>query len=157
MADLAALKGATIAFDLDGTLVESAPDLVATLNVILGQEGLSPLPLVEARDFIGRGAAWLLKRGFSAAGSEIPEDRAEALLQRFLVHYDAHIADESYAFPGCIEALTALKAAGARLVVCTNKLTGLSENLLGALDMTRFFDAVVGARGSRPSSPTRLT
>jgi phosphoglycolate phosphatase len=145
VADLAALKGATIAFDLDGTLVESAPDLVGTLNVILGEEGLSPLPLAEARDFIGRGAAWLLKRGFSAAGAEIHPEHAEPLLQRFLAHYNAHIADESYAYPGCIEALTVLKDAGARLVVCTNKLTGLSENLLGQLGMTAYFDAIVGA------------
>jgi phosphoglycolate phosphatase len=145
VADLAALKGATIAFDLDGTLVESAPDLVGTLNVILGEEGLSPLPLAEARDFIGRGAGWLLKRGFAAAGAEITEDRAGALLQRFLAHYNAHIADGSYAYPGCIEALGVLKHAGARLVVCTNKLTGLSENLLGQLGMTAYFDAIVGA------------
>ena len=145
MTDLAALNGATIAFDLDGTLVDSAPDLIATLNALLRAEGYAPLPYEQGRAFIGRGARWLLQRGLAAAGAPEPAARAGALFDTFLDHYRAHIADESRPFPGIIEALQVLRTAGARLVVCTNKLTDLSVCLLDALDMTSLFDGVVGA------------
>jgi phosphoglycolate phosphatase len=154
LTDLAALSGATIAFDLDGTLVDSAPDLVGTLNMLLAQEGIAPLPLDEARPFIGHGAKRLIERGFAAQGAEIPAGPAmDDLFQRFLVRYNAHIADESRPYPGVVEALTELKAAGARLCVCTNKLTGLSNNVLAALDLARFFDAVVGADAAPAAKP----
>lgn len=141
----AALSGAAIAFDLDGTLVDTAHDLVGTLNWLLAAEGLAPLGLDEARPFIGRGARWLIERGFQAADASLTPAQVQPLFDRFLTHYEAHIADESRPFPGCIEALEALKAQGAKLVVCTNKLSGLSVRLLDALDMTRLFDAVIGA------------
>lgn len=144
-ADLTALSGATIAFDLDGTLVETAPDLIGTLNRLLAQEGLASLPLAEARPFIGRGARWMIERGFAAAGAPLPEARVPDLFDRFIEDYAAHIADESRPFPGLIAALETLKGAGAKLAVCTNKRTSLSTALLDALDMTRLFDAVVGA------------
>ena len=139
------LAGAVIAFDLDGTLVDTAHDLVGTLNWLLAAEGLAPLPLNEARPFIGKGARWLIERGFQAAGAPLAAGDIQPLFDHFLVRYEAHIADEGRPFPGCIAALEALKAKGATLVVCTNKLTGLSTRLLDALDMTRLFAAVVGA------------
>jgi phosphoglycolate phosphatase len=146
MADTAAaLTGATIAFDLDGTLVDTAPDLIGTLNVLLAEEGLTPLPLAEARPFIGRGAKWMIERGFQAAGAPIDPPTATRLFDRFLGYYLEHIADESRPFPGVETALDALKARGARLCVCTNKRTDLSRALLDALDLSRRFDAIVGA------------
>jgi phosphoglycolate phosphatase len=151
--DLAMLKGAVIAFDLDGTLVDTAPDLVGALNVLLAEEGLAPLSLDQARPFIGRGARWLIERGFQAAAAPLEAGRASALFERFIAHYNAHIADESRPFPGVVEALETLKGAGARLCVCTNKLTGLSMNLLDALDMSRLFDAVVGADAAPAAKP----
>lgn len=153
LADLAALSGATLVFDLDGTLVDSAPDLVATLNVILSQEGVAPLPLSEARDFIGHGARRLMERGFAAQGLSIRPEAMPELFARFIAHYETHIADESRPFPGVIEALTEMKAAGARLAVCTNKLTGLSKQVLDALDLSRLFDAVIGADSAPAAKP----
>jgi phosphoglycolate phosphatase len=139
------LDGAVIAFDLDGTLVDTAPDLIATLNWLLKDDGLEPLPLLEARPYIGRGAAWLIERGYTAAsGSPPATDRQADLFDRFIARYLAHIADESRPFPGVIAALERLKDAGAKLAVCTNKRTDLSLALLDALDMTRHFAAVVG-------------
>ena len=155
MADSHRLAGATIAFDLDGTLVDTAPDLVGTLNVLLAAEGLSPLPLAEARPFIGRGARWLIERGFAAAGDPLDPARIQGLFERFLTHYEAHIADESRPFPGCEAALDALRAQGARLAVCTNKLTGLSRTLLDALDLTGHFHAVIGADSTPAIKPDR--
>src|SRR5436190_21302260 len=120
-----ALKGAVIAFDLDGTLVDTAPDLIGTLNHLLAEEGLPDLPLAEARPFIGHGARWLIERGFEAAGAHLHPARAQVLFDRFIAHYRAHIADQSRPFPGCAAALGALATQGARLAVCTNKPTGL--------------------------------
>ena len=149
----AALSGAVIAFDLDGTLVDTAHDLIGTLNWLLAEEGLAPLPLGEARPFIGRGARWMIERGFQAAGAPLPAERVQPLFERFLVRYDAHIADESRPFPGCVAALEALKGGGAKLSVCTNKLTGLSTRLLDALSMSRLFEAVVGADATPAIKP----
>jgi phosphoglycolate phosphatase len=148
-----ALEGAVIAFDLDGTLVDTAPDLIGTLNVLLEQEGLPPLSLVEARPFIGRGAKWLIERGFEAAGATLDEARGPELFDRFIDRYLDHIADESRPFPGVPAALDALKAGGAKLAVCTNKRTDLSLALLDALDLTRLFDAVVGADATPACKP----
>jgi phosphoglycolate phosphatase len=147
------LSGATIAFDLDGTLVDTAPDLIGTLNRLLKEEGLTALPLDAARPFIGRGAKWLIERGFQAAGATVEAARAPELFDRFIADYLAHIADESRPFPGVEAALDELKAAGARLAVCTNKRTDLSVALLEALDLGRRFDAVIGADAAPASKP----
>lgn len=145
MTDLSALAGATIVFDLDGTLVDSAPDLVGTLNVILQEEGIAPLPLDEARPFIGHGARRLMERGFAAQGHPVPTERMPDLFDRFIAHYNQHSTDETRPFPGAVRCLTELKAAGARLAICTNKLTDLSLPILQKLNLIDFFDAVIGA------------
>jgi phosphoglycolate phosphatase len=149
----AALSGAAIAFDLDGTLVDTAHDLVGTLNWLLKEEGVAPLSLAEARPFIGRGARWMIERGFQAAEAPLTAAQVQPLFDRFIARYEAHIADESRPFPGCVAALEALKADGARLAVCTNKLTGLSQRLLDALDLTRLFDAVIGSDSTPAIKP----
>ena len=151
--ELAALDGATIAFDLDGTLVDTAPDLIGTLNWLLAEEGLAPLALDEARPFIGRGAKWMIERGFQAAQAPLAPERLQPLFERFIERYNAHIADESRPVPGVVAALETLKAQGAKLAVCTNKLTGLSVSLLDALGLSRLFDAVVGADAAPAAKP----
>jgi phosphoglycolate phosphatase len=138
------LAGATIVFDLDGTLIETAPDLVGTLNVLLEREGIAALPMEQARLLIGQGARALISRGFAAAGAPLEDARLSALFDDFIVHYLGRIADESRPFPGLIEAMDALEAAGARLAVCTNKRTDLSVALLDALNLSHRFAAIVG-------------
>lgn len=144
MTDLAALRGATIAFDLDGTLVESAPDLIGAVNAVLMAQSFKPVAYAEARPFISRGARWLLQWGLAGAGARDPAALTTALFDDFLSHYAAHIADESRPFPGVIDALKVLKAAGVKLVVCTNKPTDLSRSLLTQLGMVELFDGLVG-------------
>lgn len=155
---LAALSGAAIAFDLDGTLVDTAPDLVQTLNLLLREEGVPPLAFDEARGLIGGGARRMMERGFEVAGVSLPEDRLDQLFGRFLDHYVAHIADGSRPFPGVERTLERLNTAGAKLVVCTNKRTDLSVALLDALDMSHHFAAIVGpdAAGARKPDPKHL-
>ena len=147
------LQGAVIAFDLDGTLVDTAPDLIGTLNALLADEGLPPLPLAEARPFIGHGARPLIQRGFQAAGQVVHPARLQQLFDRFIPHYLGRIAEESRPFPGCEAALDALKARGARLAVCTNKPTNLSVALLEALDLARRFEASVGPDMAAAAKP----
>ncbi len=138
------LEGWTIAFDLDGTLVDSAPDLIGTLNRMLVEEGLPPVPMASASTLIGSGARALLVHGFEAAGAPVERAKSDELFERFLVDYAAHIADGSQPFEGVVETLERLSQRGAILVVATNKRSDLSELLLGKLDLTRHFAAIVG-------------
>ena len=137
--------GATVVFDLDGTLVDTAPDLIGALNVVLGERGLAPVPVEAARHLVGRGGRVLLRRGFADAGAQMPDGEADALFARFLDAYRARIAQESRPYPGVEAALDALAQAGARLAVCTNKPGDYARLLLDALDLSRRFAAVVGA------------
>lgn len=138
------LEGWTIAFDLDGTLVDSAPDLIGTLNRMLVEEGLPPVPMESASTLIGSGARALLVHGFEAAVAPVERAKSDELFERFLVDYAAHIADGSQPFEGVVETLERLSERGAILVVATNKRSDLSELLLGKLDLTRHFAAIVG-------------
>jgi phosphoglycolate phosphatase len=145
------LKGAVIAFDLDGTLVETAPDLIGALNVVLGERGLAPMPLASARTLVGQGARKLIEKGFAVAGHPLEETEIGGLVTRFIEAYAARIASESHPYPGLIEALDELQAGGAILCVCTNKRSDLSLALLDALHLTHRFIAIVGAdRAPKP-------
>lgn len=147
------LAGSTIVFDLDGTLVDTAPDLMGTLNALLAQDGLPPLGLDSARSLIGQGAKALLARGFAAAGEPLETARLDRLFGEFIDHYLSRIAQESRPFEGVVPALDDLAASGARLAVCTNKRTDLSLALLDALGLTSRFAAIVGADSAPAPKP----
>jgi phosphoglycolate phosphatase len=139
------LQGAVIAFDLDGTLVDTAPDLIGALNEVLALEGLPALPVQSARALVGRGARALIERGFAEAGRTLEADQTQGLVERFIAAYFGRIAHESLPFEGLEPALDRLSALGARLAVCTNKRTDLSLALLDALKLTSRFEAVIGS------------
>ncbi|MFC3691908.1 phosphoglycolate phosphatase [Chenggangzhangella methanolivorans] len=143
----------TVVFDLDGTLVETAPDLIAALTVSLAADGAPPLPYEQGRDLIGAGARALVERGLEAAGRRLEKSRVDELHAIFLEHYGAHIADESRPYPGCLEALDRLRASGAKLAVCTNKVERLARQLLDTLEMTDKFDVIVGGDTFPTSKP----
>lgn len=138
------LAGWTVAFDLDGTLVETAHDLVGALNVILVEQGMAPAPMTAVRQLVGHGLRGMLIRAFAMADLTITEEKIAELRPRIVEIYKGRIAQESRPFPGCLEALAALRARGAALAVCTNKPEGLARLLLDQLDMTASFDALVG-------------
>ena len=147
------LEGWTIAFDLDGTLVETAPDIVATLNRLLVRHDLPALPLAQARNYIGHGAVALLKQGFGAAGMAWDEAASPALLESFLADYMDNIAVESAAYPGAVEALDTLAARGAILCVATNKPTDLAVALFRAIGLEDRFVALCGPQSVSARKP----
>ncbi len=134
----------TIVFDLDGTLIDTAPDLIDTLNLILVQQGLLAVPYDVARTMIGGGAKTLIERALATEGRNSTVEEVERLYAAFVAHYAEHIADRSQPFPHLVPTLDHLAAAGHRLAVCTNKLEWLSLRLLQTLKLTHRFAAICG-------------
>jgi phosphoglycolate phosphatase len=140
---LAAHFTPTVVFDLDGTLVDTAPDLVDTLNIILARENLPPVPFETARTMIGGGARTLIERGLQADGRGATAE-VDRLYGDFVSHYADHLADRSQPFPGVIAAIEELADRGCRFAVCTNKLEWLSLRLLETLGIAHHFAAICG-------------
>ena len=134
----------TIVFDLDGTLVDTAPDLISTLNFVLAGEDLSPLAYDEAQRMIGGGSRRMIERALIAEGQSVPGPGLDRMFRTFIDHYSAHIADRSRPFPHLESALQRLAGEGFRLAVCTNKLEWLSVRLLDTLNLSRYFAAICG-------------
>lgn len=145
-----------IAFDLDGTLVDTAPDLLNTLDVILAARDLPPVDRAEARNMIGGGARMLIQRALARDDITVSDNELADMNRQFLSHYAAHIADESRPFPGLLPALDRLAGAGAQLCVCTNKLEHLARQLLDALDLSSRFVVITGADTYAKSKPDPL-
>jgi phosphoglycolate phosphatase len=139
------LADATIVFDLDGTLVDSAPDLVRALNETMDLEGLPRAKLETVRLMVGQGARVLIERASAVHGVSFAPRRLDELTEEFVRFYAADIARHSRPFPGVTDALDALAALGAKFSVCTNKRTNLSVQLLDALGLADRFSAIVGA------------
>jgi phosphoglycolate phosphatase len=139
------LHDVVVVFDLDGTLVDTAPDLVGALNEVLLSQGLPEVAPENLRQTAGHGASALLKKGYSQANQSWPDDRATSLVEQFLIHYVARISRESLPFAGIENALQALSRRGARFVVCTNKRTDLAKILLTDLGLIDWFEDVIGA------------
>lgn len=133
-----------VGFDLDGTLVDSNRDLAPAINHALHLAGRAEIPADATRKLIGGGARRMLERALELTGGMPPEPDFEALHGALLKHYEAHIADNTVPYPGCLEALDALADRGCRLAVITNKLEVYSRKLLGALDMTDRFELILG-------------
>jgi phosphoglycolate phosphatase len=143
----------TVVFDLDGTLVDTAPDLISALNFVLDREGLPPVPLKSARMLIGAGVRKLLERGLEVDGRHASVEDISRLTDDFIEYYAAHIADASRPFDGLESALDDLEAQGYRFAVCTNKLEWLSKLLLDRLGMSSRFAAICGADTFGVSKP----
>lgn len=130
-----------VVFDLDGTLVDSTPDIAAAVNATLADDGLAPLPADRIGSFTGFGAAELIRRAFEAAGGTADADTTA----RYLAHYEAHPADRTTLIHDAGEVLRDLHDRGVRIAVCTNKETELSRTVLRALGVDGAVDAIVGA------------
>jgi phosphoglycolate phosphatase len=135
---------AAVVFDLDGTLVDTAADLQAHVNAVLGELGRAELELADVRLLVGDGARTLLWRGLEASGGVPAGVDLDRLYARFLERYTADPARRSTVHEGVLEVLARLRAQGLRLGVCTNKPQAPTQRLLRALGLERFFQAIVG-------------
>jgi phosphoglycolate phosphatase len=142
---------AFILFDLDGTLVDSAPDLIGALDDLLDAHGRAPVGLAAGRTMIGEGAARLVERGFAARGglSRALDD----LVPDFVARYEARLTRETRPYPGVAETLDTLVRRGLTLGLCTNKPDRATARILDALDLSRYFGSVVGGDGVRKPAP----
>jgi len=139
------LNGWTVVFDLDGTLVDTAPDLLNALNHVLTHAGLEEVDLQTVAGMIGHGAKAMIRQGMAHQNIAPSEAELETLFARFLVYYSEHISVGSRPFDKAPEILDELAAAGAILSVCTNKKQDLSDQLLEALGLAPRFAAILGA------------
>ena len=138
------LTGTTIVFDLDGTLVDTAPDLTSATNHALAIAGAAPVSVEELRTSIGRGSKAMIEAGLGFRGVSVSEDDSERLHKAFLEFYADNVAVDSRPFEGVAELLDQLAGAGARLAVCTNKYEALSRLLLVELELAGKFGAIAG-------------
>ena len=134
----------SLIFDLDGTLVDTAPDLMAATNHVLKTLKRRAITMAEVRSFVGHGAKALIARGCEATGEPVDPRAVETLYQEFIIYYAANIAEHSRPYPGLLTFLDRCKAHGLVMGICTNKLESLSVRLLHALDMAKYFGAIVG-------------
>lgn len=134
----------TVVFDLDGTLVDTAPDLLDSLNHTLDAGGVSRTDGGGFRQFVGHGGRVMIERAYHAQQRPLAVDEHDRLYALFLEHYGANIPGQSKPYPGVIEALDRFRAADHLLAVCTNKTENFATRLLSALGMDGYFSAITG-------------
>jgi len=139
------MQSCALVFDLDGTLVDTAPDLLDALNGVLVSEGRRPVDLQDLNHLVGHGAQAMLAEAFIRTGAEAEPDRLPSLIEAFISYYREHIADKSRPYPAVAETLAILGGGGARLGVLTNKPHELTVPLLEALELAPLFHAIHGA------------
>jgi phosphoglycolate phosphatase len=138
------LEGVAISFDLDGTLVDTAPDLVRSTNVVMDAAGIERISLASVRGMVGQGARALIVKAAAASNVVFDEADLEGRVTHFLEVYKAGLTELSLPFDGVDETLTLLAEQGAILSVCTNKPPHLANPVLQAFDLQRHFKAIVG-------------
>ena len=133
-----------IIYDLDGTLADTAGDLMGALNFVLERDGLAPLPVENARSMLGAGGRALIERGYAASARELSPQRLDVLFGDFLAHYNAHISVHTRLYPGVLAALDAFDAAGWRQAICTNKMEASAKLLMERLGVAERFAFICG-------------
>ncbi|MBD9372230.1 phosphoglycolate phosphatase [Rhizobium sp. ARZ01] len=133
-----------VVFDLDGTLVDTAPDLVSSLNHTIATAGLEPVTFADLTYLVGHGGQVMIQRAFALRGQELAQDDLSGMLKIFVEHYAEGMPGNSNPYPGLVSALDRLEAAGFRFAVCTNKMEGLARRLIDGLGLTSRFAAITG-------------
>jgi phosphoglycolate phosphatase len=136
------MPGFLLLFDLDGTLIDSVPDLTNALNEILHERGYGPLTPDEVKPMVGDGVPALVGRAFAARGGSAEE--ATELLPRYIAFYEANATRLTKPYPGVRDTLTELRRRGYRTAICTNKLQRATARVLRGLELDDLFDGVAG-------------
>ena len=144
----------SICFDLDGTLIDTAPDLVRVLNLVIKEEGLGPTDFAAARNQVGFGAKKLIREACARENHSISEDRVDELWHLFLKLYEEDIAQLSKPFEGVTDTLRNLKRMGHELSICTNKPGHLARKLIKSLSLEHFFIRTIGSRDGVAHKPS---
>ncbi len=134
----------TIIFDLDGTLVDSAPDLADSLDALLNENGFTAIGLDATRKLIGHGISNLVLKGFSFSGHQLNEGKAAEAIQRFQVLYAERLPAKATLYPQVTESLAQFASIGWRMVVCTNKLEAFARAILEGLGIAHYFEIIAG-------------
>lgn len=152
-------KAPTIVFDLDGTFLDTAPDLLASLNHVLASEGLITADPKQMRSYVGHGGREMIRRAFEARNTALPEALHDRLVESFLAHYTAEIPGASTPYAGAVECVKAFRTAGWKTAICTNKYQRLAAPLLEKLALASLFDTICGsdAFAMRKPDPRHLT
>ncbi|WP_354669045.1 HAD family hydrolase [Rhizobium sp. SSA_523] len=137
-------SGPLVVFDLDGTMIDTAPDLIESLNDTIALRDLAPVTFDDLTHLVGQGARVMIRRAFNLRDVPVDDADVERLLSHFLDHYLAHMPGKSQAYEGLLDCFDRLEAAGMRLAVCTNKLEQLALPLLERLRLTQRFAAITG-------------
>ena len=148
-----------VVFDLDGTLVDTAPDLVASLNHTIAARGLAPVTYEDLTHLVGHGARAMIERAFRLRGNPLDETELPAMMDRFVEHYLAGMPGDSQPYPGLTASLDGLRDAGMKLAVCTNKMESLARPLIDGLNLGGYFAAITGGDTFpvRKPDPAHLT
>jgi len=138
------MQKSTLIFDLDGTLANTAPDLIGTLNRITRPQGLPPVNLDDVGQIVGHGAKAMIEKAFAASAVPLSPELHDTLFESFLEDYSANIANETHLFEGVLSAMEQLRKEGFEFAICTNKLESLARILLDELEVTQWFSAITG-------------
>ncbi len=152
----AELRAEAVVWDLDGTLVDSAPDLASALNTVLDMRGFAPLPLTMVRSMIGNGVAKLVERGFNAVGIRPDAAQLDQLVSLFVQEYSTCLTEYTRPYPHVVTMLNHIQALGIRMGVCTNKPEAASRQILKALGLSGYFSSVVGGDTTPARKPDPL-
>ena len=147
------LTGATVVFDLDGTMIDTAPDLIHATNHALEKNGMARVPTRIIQPAVGYGARAMIRTAMESLGRTPSEDELTRMTEEFVAYYADHIMVDSRAFPGLVPALDALKVEGALIAVCTNKREPLAKKLLAGLELDGYFDFIAGRETFPKSKP----
>lgn len=133
-----------IVFDLDGTLIDTAPDLLESLNQVIVGDSLPPVDQQKLRKFVGFGGRVMIQNAYEDAAQHLEDQKLDHLLEEFIAHYATNMPGQSKPYPGLLGALDNLQEAGCEFAICTNKTESLSKQLIEALELAHRFNANCG-------------
>jgi phosphoglycolate phosphatase len=138
------LQGATVVFDLDGTMIDTAPDLIHAANHALEKNGMARVATRIIQPAVGYGARAMIRTAMESLGRQPSDEELTRMTEEFVAYYAENILVDSRAFPGLVQAMDELRMGGARLAVCTNKRERLAKKLLAGLELDGYFDFIAG-------------